>query len=128
MDRLTPLSLQETSQAIFWINLLPAVAGVICIGYDFKINFDFQTFAATLFILLGLVAEVIYFLQSTSKRFANNHQLWLYSIVYNIICIIIWTVGSIISADYWLLSVIFYPVGIGYLSLSGYLKCYPKAS
>ncbi|RKR81752.1 hypothetical protein BDD43_1908 [Mucilaginibacter gracilis] len=112
---------------MFWVNLLPAAIALAIIGMFFfdKPDNDWLTIGAFVFLCTGLAAQVIYFLQFNFKKHANNRNLWLYSVIYNALCIIAW-IAEIITVPFTGISIlILYPIAFFYLSYSAYQQLKP---
>ncbi|EHQ26958.1 hypothetical protein Mucpa_2847 [Mucilaginibacter paludis DSM 18603] len=114
---------------MFWINLLPATAAatLICFYFDDEIRADFGTFVAFVFMVFGLTAQVVYFLQFNFARYANNKSLWMYSMVYSCCCILAFLIVAASTRMWGLLWLAVYPNIFFRLSYRSYHKLHPDS-
>jgi len=91
--------LYRVANALFWINLLPALVACCVSAFFLLISLTHpEGLALPLFLILGLYCEWIYYKQRTDQEFLMKKFGWIYSIVINIIWVVFY-VGCLFVSD-----------------------------
>jgi hypothetical protein len=78
----------KLASILFWINLIPIAMLIVLaetVFVDGETKWDLIVVLVALIFLLGLISQIIYFLQFNISKYATKRILWQYSMFVNVI-------------------------------------------
>lgn len=80
--------ISKLASILFWINLIPIAILIVlaeAVLVDGETKWDLIVVLMALIFLLGLISQIIYFLQFNISKYATKRILWQYSMFVNVI-------------------------------------------